>query len=142
MGSTSLPYVGTLLGFGATTPTPPPTPNRDVIRNFSLGEWRRWHKPEEELKKRGLTEEAADVVAEVAARQAETDAQHRLDEQQRLDELRGEMRLRGIELESAHIKALNEERERLIHAEIAAFSAAIKLNSDNNDAIILMMMSI
>lgn len=113
------------------------------IRNFSLREWRRWHRPEheQEFRKLGISEEAADVVAEVAARQAEADEQHRLDEQQRLDELMGEMLLKGIQLESAHIKALNDERERLIHAEIAAFRDAIQLDADNNNTLALLLMS-
>lgn len=94
-----------------------PTPDTDPIRNFSLREWRKWHRPEDEaeLARRGLEPVAAEVIDDVAARQA---ADARLDDQQRLEELRGELALRGLELRSAHIEALNEHRSALIREEL------------------------
>lgn len=128
------------MGYGQGGATPRPTVTQP-IRNFSLREWRRWHKPEDEqeFRKLGVSEESAEIIAEVAMRQAESDAQHRLDEQQRLDELRGEMQLRGIAIQSAHIRLLNEERQRLIDAEIAAYAARVRLEYENDNALLLMM---
>lgn len=83
------------------------------IRNFSLRDWRSWHP--QELTRRGLSSGDADVIAEVAERQA---LDTHLDEQQRLEELQGEMRLRGLEMRSQHLQALNDERERLLNMEI------------------------
>lgn len=56
------------------------------------------------------------LVTEVAARQAE---RLELDAQKQYDELQGELRLRNIEIQTAHLEAMNAERERLIGAEIA-----------------------
>lgn len=108
----------------------------DVIRNFSLREWRQWHRPkdEEQLERLGITPQSAEIIADVAVRQVKD---LRLDEQQRLDELRGEMRLRGLEMESLHLQVLNAERERLINAEIAS---KLRLIQDNNDTVLLMLM--
>ena len=78
---------------------------------------------------------AAEVIQEVAARQAE-DAH--LDEQQKLDELRAEMRLHGLEMRTQHLAALNAERERLINAEI---SARIQSLVDAENATLLLMMA-
>ena len=65
----------------------------------------------------GIPDEAARVVAEVAARQAqrlESDAHKRFEELQR------ELALRRIEWNAKYLEALNVEREALIDAEIAA----------------------
>jgi transcriptional regulator NrdR family protein len=64
----------------------------------------------------GIPQEAQDAISIVAKQQAdrlETDAQ------KQLDELRGELKLRGLELESVYLQALAAEREALISAEIA-----------------------
>jgi hypothetical protein len=100
---------------GFSTGGTPSTP--DPIRNFSLREWRQWHRPEDEqeLKRRGIEPKAAEVIDDVAERQA---ADPRLDDQQRLEELRGELRLKGLEMRSNHIAELNEHRERLIQDEL------------------------
>mgnify|MGYP001604107185 FL=1 len=42
-----------------------------------------------------------------------------MDEQQRLEELHRELQLRGIEWDARYLEALNEQRERLLDAEIA-----------------------
>ena len=68
-----------------------------------------------ERSKFGLSDAVAEVVAAVAARQAETLVQ---DEQKRLDELFREITLRGLEYESRYLEALNIERQRLIDQEI------------------------
>ena len=117
-------------------PVVPVVVSADVIRNFSLREWRQWHRPkdEEQLERLGITPQSAEIIADVAVRQVKD---LRLDEQQRLDELRGEMRLRGLEMESLHLQVLNAERERLINAEIAS---KLRLIQDNNDTVLLMLM--
>ena len=66
-------------------------------------------------KRFGVIPEAARVIAQVAATQAERLS---LDEQQRLEHLERELELRGIEYESRYLELLNVMRERLIAAEI------------------------
>jgi hypothetical protein len=107
-----------------------------VIRNFSLREWRRWHKPEHRrcLEELDLEPDAADVIADVAERQVQD---LHLDEQQRFDELKGEMLLRGIEMQTKHLEALNRERELLLNAEIGE---RLKKLSDERDAMIMLML--
>lgn len=114
------------------------TPEADDTRNFSLRNWRKWHRPERELKRRGLTPEAAQAIADVAARQADD---LRRDEQQRIDELRGELRLRGLEMQSAHLRALNAERERLINAELARRLQAIAKHRQDEDTAIALILA-
>lgn len=89
----------------------------DAIRNFSLREWRQWHRPEDErrLRELAVTPKAAEVIADVAAQQA---AINRLDEQQKRDHLRAEMRLQGLEMQNRHLELLNSELQRLIDDEI------------------------
>ena len=89
----------------------------DAIRNFSLREWRQWHRPDDERHLRSLkvTPKAAELIADVAAQQA---ALNRLDEQQKRDHLRAEMRLRGMEMQAQHLALLNAELQRAIDDEI------------------------
>ena len=111
----------------------------DDIRNFSLRNWRKWRRPDDDRKRErlGLTPEAAEVIADVAARQADD---LRRDEQQRIDELRGEMLLRGLEMQSRHLQALNRERERLIDAEIARrIQAVAKARAEDDAALVLIL---
>lgn len=63
----------------------------------------------------GITIDAEKVISSVAQRQVED---RHLDEIQRRDELRAEMRILGMEMENRHIAALNDERQRLLTAEI------------------------
>lgn len=117
--------------FGAIETTP------DAVRNFSLREWRQWRRPEDEqeLQKRGLEPAAAEVIDDVAARQA---ADARLDDQQRLEELRGELRLKGLEMRSAHIEALNEHRAALIREELQAI---FRKQQDDRDIAALLILA-
>ena len=64
----------------------------------------------------------AEVVFEVAQRQADTLG---LDELQRKEELLAEMRLRGLEARALHFEELARQREALIDAEIARRIQAI-----------------
>ena len=123
--------------YGGAPPPPPPPAVADVISNFSLRGWRKWHRPEDErhLTDLGITPAAAEIIADVAEQQA---GRLRLDEQQRLAHLRGEMRLRGLEMQTRHIEALNAERGRLIDAEIGKM---LKLLQDNNERITLLLIS-
>lgn len=118
---------------GTVGGTPAPS---DVIRNFSLREWRQWRKPEDEaeLQRRGLEQISAEVIDDVASRQA---GDPRQDDQQRLEELRGELRLKGLEMRSAHIEALNEHREALIREELRAWFQ--KRQNDENAALLLIL---
>ena len=109
----------------------------NVTRNFSLREWRQWHRPEDEaeLNRRGLEAKAAEVIDDVATRQI---ADSRLDDQQRLDELRGELRLKGLEMRSAHIEALNEHREAFLLAELQML---FRRRQDDDDIAVLMILA-
>ena len=79
-----------------------------------------------------LPREVAEVVAAVAARQAQTLVQ---DEQKRLDELFREITLRGLEYESRYLEALNIERQRLIDQEIGLL---IKRKLDEGEVLMLL----
>lgn len=109
----------------------------DVIRNFSLREWRKWRKPEDEenLRRLGLEAAAAEVIDDVAERQS---ADYRQDDQQRLDELRGELELRGLEMRSAHIDALNRHRDQLIRDELRRL---FQQRQDDEDMEILLILA-
>lgn len=113
-----------------------PSVETDVIRNFSLDSWRKWHRPEDEkhLSELGITPAAAEIIASVAERQAK-DLER--DEQQRIDELNGEMRARKLEMRSGHLRALNIERQRLIDAEIAKL---MKLSIEREDEEVVLML--
>lgn len=80
----------------------------------------------------GLIPEEVEVIESVALRQVE---KLDLDEQQKLDELRGELQLKKIALESRHIQALNDERERLIDLEIASI-----FRQNQEEALLLLLM--
>ena len=105
--------------------------------NFSLRDWRKWHRPEDEqeLQRRGLEPESAQIIDDVATRQA---ADYRQDDQQRLEELRGELRLRGLEMRSAHIEALNEHRAQLIRDELQRL---FRQRQDDADVEFLLLMA-
>lgn len=75
------------------------------------------------------------IIENVALRQTEN---LRLDEQQRFEELQGELRLQGIEMESAHLAVLNARREQLINAEIAR---RIMAKMDEEAVILLLFMA-
>ena len=115
------------------------TPEADDLRNFSLRNWRKWRRPADEERRRkvGLSVPEAEVIADVAARQADDLAR---DEQQRIDELRGELKLRGLEMRSRHLQMLNVERGRLIDAELARRLQAIsKARADDETALVLIL---
>lgn len=114
-----------------------------AIRNFSLREWRQWHRPEDEkrLHELKLTPAVAEVIAEVAERQAR---QLDLDEQQRLEELTRELELKGLRWQGRYLELLNAEREQLIDAEIGRLiqerQAAMQRREE--EVILLLLMSI
>jgi hypothetical protein len=101
---------------GAAPPEPPqPPPAAEQPRGRAP-----WLEPPPDYAKirhksrvlHGIEEE---IVERVAERQAEA---LDLDALQQKEELQGELRLSGIELESAHLEALAARREALISAEI------------------------
>lgn len=108
-----------------------PAPSQDVIRNFSLKNWRRWVRKEEEIE-----EEAAVVIEAVALRQAEA-LPH--DAQQRFEELERELILAGVEWDTRYLEALNTLRERLIEEEIGK---RLRIKQQNEQTLIAMMLLI
>ena len=92
---------------------------------------------EQQRRSRVLHGLEADVVFEVAARQAEA---LDLDELQRKEELLAEMRLRGIETRALHFEELSRQREALIDAEIARRIQAI-YNADLEAAAMIIMIA-
>lgn len=77
----------------------------------------------------------AQIIEEVAARQA---ADSRLDDQQRIEELRGELALRGLEMQSAHLEALNDRREAILLEEIAR---RLRGQMDERDTLALLLLA-
>lgn len=75
------------------------------------------------------------VIKEVASRQA---ADPSLDDRQRIEELAGELKLRGLELESAHIEALNARREQIIRDELQAI---FRQQQDDRDIAALIILA-
>jgi len=123
------------LGYGEYGTSPPPTiqpsGGYEIAR---LGGRRRT--PEDIRRAReefGIL--PARIIEDVALRQAED---LRRDEQQRIDELRGELRLQGLEMESAHIEALNARRQALIDAEIGM---RIRARMEAEEMAILMLLA-
>ena len=82
-----------------------------------------------------LPREAAEAIAEVAARQVERSEQ---DEQKRFDELLRELQLRSIEFEARYLDALAVMRERLIED---ARQAAIRRQKQEEEVMILMLVA-
>lgn len=114
-----------------------------AVRNFSLREWRKWHHPHDEKRLRELriTPAVAEIIAEVAERQAE---RLDLDEQQRLEELTRKLELKGLQWQERYLELLNTQRQQLIDEEIASLmqekQAAIQRREE--EAILLFLMSI
>jgi len=69
----------------------------------------------EERERLGILPKAAQVISDVAARQA---AAMRYDEQRYFEELNRELELQNIEFEGKYLEALNIQRGKLIDAEI------------------------
>jgi hypothetical protein len=99
---------------GAGSPIPPPTPTPTVVERLSGGYYESGRRrTKEELAadraRFGIAEAAAEIVSNVALRQAEHPG---LDDSQQLAELQGEMEARGIRLESEHVSMLETLRAR------------------------------
>lgn len=110
-------------GVGQNPPPPPPVVDSPVLPSGGVpaDQPPRTRKQVSDARKRlGLrdkfSEEAESIIAQVAAQQA---ARLEQDKQKQLDELRGELKLRSLELEAGYLEALAVEREALIDAEIA-----------------------
>lgn len=129
-------------GDGGALPPPPPIVTDHPSGGYDLGTLHeRSLAGERRRRDLGIELAEAQVIADVAERQAASHARQRLDEQQRLDELRGELELRGLEMQSAHIEAMNAERERLIHVEIGERMRAALLEQQNNAVLTLLMLA-
>ena len=87
----------------------------------------------------GIPQKASEVIDAVANRQSKQAKGDRLDEQQRLEELSGELKLAGLEYESRYLALLNDERERLIDAEIASRLLSIQ---DEKDVLFLLAVAL
>lgn len=81
--------------------------------------------------------DAVRIIEDVAARQA---IDLRLDEQQRLEELAGELKLAGIEYQSAYLALLNQDRQRRIDLEIGRRIREIE-DEDENEARISLLLA-
>ena len=79
---------------------------------------------------------AAAIIADVAARQAQTLER---DEQKRFEELTRQLALERIEFRAAHLEALNRERERLIDLEIARL---LRKKLETDDEVLLMLLMV
>lgn len=115
----------------------------DGSSNFSLSRWQKWHRPEDEreLRKLRLTPAVAEVIAQVAERQAQA---LDLDEQQRLEELTRELELKRLKFQGRYLEVLNIQRQQLIDEEIGRLmgekqAAAQRLEEE---AILLFLMTI
>ena len=110
-----------------------------AIRNFSLREWRHWHRPEDERKLRELhiSPAVAEVIAEVAERQAQT---LETSERERIRELTRELEFRRLRFQARYLELLNIERQQLIDAEIKEFyEAETALNEENKRRLLLLL---
>jgi len=79
--------------------------------------------------------QAQSIIDAVAERQTQD---LRLDEQQRLEELAGELKLAGIEYQSHYLELLNDQRQRMIDAEIGRRIMALQ---EENAIRLLIMVS-
>lgn len=111
-----------IIGDGVAPPPPPPAAAVQPSGGFPAHDRARTRKQVSEARKRfGLEdtykdERAAQVIANVAARQAEALEQ---DELKRFEELSRQLQLEGLEFDRRYLELLNQERERLIDLEIA-----------------------
>lgn len=134
----------TTTGVGQNPPPPPPPvvdtvkPSGGIPADAPL---RTRQQISDARKRLGLrdkfSEEAEEIIAQVAAQQA---ARLEQDAQKQLDELRGELKLRNLELERGYLEALAEEREALMDAEISERLAA-KLKRDREALMFLVMVA-
>ena len=119
-GPGTTPTLFTMLGFGTggkpIPPTPPPAPQQSSGGLPEYGRRRTRKELAEDRKRFGIIEpQALEVIAEVAARQAD---RLELDRQKQFDELARELQIQRIEWQAGMLEALAEERSRLIDAEI------------------------
>lgn len=121
---------------GGTQPPPPPPIVETPPRPSGGVPGDRGPSKEQTRRSRILFGIEQEVIESVAQRQVEHTG---LDEQQKLDELRGELQLRDIALESRHIHALSEERERRIDLEIAHL---FRLKREEDDMAVLKLLAV
>ena len=95
----------------------------------------RLHREREKVERSAELRAAEQVIADVAARQA---ADYRLDDAQRQQELQGELRIRGIEMRSAHLEALSAQREKIIRDELQAL---FRKRQDDEDIAVLFLLA-
>ena len=125
-------------GAWGDTGGPAPPPVADTAKpSGGIPAYDRGPTKEQKRRSRVLHGLEADVVYEVAARQAEA---LDLDELQRKEELLAELKLRGIETRALHFEELTRQREALIDAEIARRIQAI-YNADLEAAAVLIMIA-
>lgn len=137
----------TTSGGGAPPPPPPAPPDAPTVLvgggfNPSQGLYPRPPGREEVSRARerlGLKdsiseEKAAKVIADVAARQAESLER---DEQKRFEELARQLEIEGLEFDARYLELLNQEREHLIDSEIARRLRAIR---DQEEILLMLLM--
>jgi hypothetical protein len=105
----------------------PPVPEPDTQERPSGGYYVRGTRQRTEEDERrgreavGIPQPVAEVIANVAARQAEKPA----DEHKRFEELERELALRGLEWQGRYLAALNVARERLARQDEEAIVAVL-----------------
>ena len=129
---------------GAGTPTPPPPPAAPQEQPKGRAEWLGDYLPDrrdpEQIRRDRqrfgiIPPDVREVIDEVAARQAQRLEQ---DKQRQLDELRGELRLRELDLRAGYLEALGEARQKLIEEEIKRRLAQL---SEDEQVILLVMLA-
>jgi len=136
-------------GYGSFGVAPPPPPAAVVAPERPAGGWpipsgkKPYHRYprlrtdqeiREERERLGILPKAAQVISDVAARQA---AAMRYDEQRYFEELSRELELQNIEFEGKYLEALNIQRGKLIDAEIGRL---LKEKFDMEDAEMVLLL--
>ena len=129
------------IGAGAfIPPTPPPVSPPTTQPSggfpFEYGRTRTRRELAEARKRYGLDARISRVIEDVAASQA---ARLEADAQKRYEELTRELTLRRIAFHARYLEVMNEMRQKMIDAEIAA-RLKQRLNADE-DLMILMMIA-
>ena len=127
-------------GAGEPTPPPPVTTEQPKGRAEWLGDYLPDRRDPEQLRRDRqrfgiIPPDAQEVIDEVAARQAQRLEQ---DKQRQLDELRGELRLRELDLRAGYLEALGEARQKLIEEEIKRRLAQL---TENEQVILLVLLA-
>ena len=127
--------------FFNSSPTPPPADTGvKPSGGFPAYEYERRDRKTEIRKRReelGILRREEEIIAEIAARQAQA---LELDAQKRFEELSRQLELQDIRFETRHLERLNQLREELITAEIAA-RIRLKLKEEENMVLLMLLLA-